>query len=104
MRKAHRVFYEALVGPIPNALELEHLCRVRHCVNPSHLEAVTHRESTHRGLVGTTNRAKTHCPQGHPYHGDNLVIVKSSSRVNRQCRECSRAASRNWQKRKRMGA
>lgn len=47
---AHRVVYEALVGPIPEGLDLDHLCRVRNCVNPSHLEPVTRRENLRRGV------------------------------------------------------
>lgn len=47
-RRAHRLMYEQLVGPIPSGLELDHLCRVRDCVNPSHLEAVTHTENMRR--------------------------------------------------------
>jgi hypothetical protein len=48
-RRAHRFFYETLVGPVPDGLELDHLCRVRHCVNPDHLEPVTHAENLRRG-------------------------------------------------------
>jgi len=51
-RLAHRVVYEALVGPIPQGLVLDHLCRVRHCINPEHLELVTGLENTRRGLKG----------------------------------------------------
>lgn len=58
--KAHRVIYERLIGPIPEGLELDHLCRNRPCVNPAHLEPVTHRENTrraaaHRGAWHTTS-------------------------------------------------
>ena len=48
---AHRLFYESLVGEIPAGLELDHLCRVHRCVNPSHLEAVTHRVNVLRGVA-----------------------------------------------------
>lgn len=66
--RAHRIAYELEVGPIPEGLELDHLCRVRHCVNPSHLEPVTRRVNVHRGEGGAgRNSRKTHCPRGHAY-------------------------------------
>lgn len=86
MLKAHRVSYELLVGPIPPGLELDHLCRNRKCVNPAHLEPVTHRENGLRGVgVGAKNAAKTHCTNGHPLSGDNLRISK---RGWRECQTC----------------
>lgn len=85
---AHRYAYELLVGPIPDGLELDHLCRVRPCVNPSHLEPVTHRENVMRGRAVTAiNARKTHCPQGHPYSGANLRFNTGGDRV---CRACHR--------------
>jgi hypothetical protein len=89
---AHRVAYELLRGPIPAGLELDHLCRVRHCVNPDHLEAVTGRENRIRGHVarGGAER-RTHCPAGHPYEGDNLAENGGS----RACRECWRIRARD---------
>lgn len=95
IRKPHRVAYEQLVGPVPSGLELDHLCRVRHCVNPAHLEPVSHLENVRRGRAGEVNsariRARTHCPAGHPYAGSNLYV---DPRGNRQCMECRRVARR----------
>jgi hypothetical protein len=89
---AHRVSYELYIGPIPDGLTIDHLCRVRHCVNPDHLEAVTLRENVLRGTnFSAINAAKTHCPQGHPYSGENLIITKGG----RRCRECDRRRDRD---------
>lgn len=80
---AHRISYEQYVGVIPNGLTIDHLCRVRSCVNPSHLEAVTHVANVMRGVgVGAVNAAKTHCPQGHEYD----YVEASTGR--RRCHSC----------------
>ncbi len=88
---AHRFAYELLVGPIPEGLEIDHLCRVRCCVNPLHLEPVSHGENIRRGIAGIVNgareRAKTHCPHGHEYTPDNTYITPRGSR---RCLTCSR--------------
>ncbi len=90
--RAHRVAYELVVGPIPEGLQIDHLCRVRHCVNPSHLEPVTHRENLLRGIgIPAVNAKKTHCLRGHPFSGDNLYIEPKGGR---RCRECRRAVDR----------
>jgi hypothetical protein len=66
-------------------MHLDHLCRVRACVNPDHLEPVTQAENIRRGHgYAAWQRAKTHCPQGHPYAGDNLLIDQG----RRRCRIC----------------
>lgn len=89
MQQAHRVFYELANGPIPDGHDIDHLCRVTWCVNPSHLEPVTHRTNVQRGATGATTtkrqRGKTHCPRGHEYAGRNLIVRKNGAR---QCREC----------------
>lgn len=87
--EAHRWAYENLVGPIPHALTLDHLCRNPPCVNPDHLEPVTRAENTRRGISGARNRVKTHCSEGHPFSAENTRIHKGS----RKCRECGRRAS-----------
>ena len=81
---AHRVVYEVIVGPIPEGLELDHLCRVRACVNPAHLEPVTRAENLRRGLKGELT---TRCPAGHPYDGAN---TRKRSNGHRVCRACHR--------------
>jgi hypothetical protein len=94
---AHRVAYEMFVGPIPVGMEIDHKCRVTFCVNPTHLEPVTHRENVERGALGGLNRAKTHCPQGHPYDGDNLFMQSNGSRT---CRACRRANVLRYRRRR----
>lgn len=90
---AHRFSYEQLVGPIPQGLQLDHLCRNRACVNPQHLEPVTQQVNIWRGFsIATQNRLKTHCPHGHPYSVENTYIhPKNSGRI---CRACARERSR----------
>lgn len=84
---AHRFVYKALVGEFDPDLDLDHLCRVRACVNPAHLEPVTRQVNLLRGLtLPAANVQKTHCKRGHPYAGDNLVIEGKG----RKCRECLR--------------
>lgn len=82
---AHRVVYEAWVGPIPEGLTLDHLCRVRCCVNPLHLEPVTRGENVLRGDAFTAvNARKAHCPQGHPYD------YRDPTHGYRRCTKCDR--------------
>lgn len=71
---AHRVMYEMFVGPIPDGMELDHLCRNRACVRPDHLEPVTTRENQRRGIH---QALKTHCAQGHPWVPANIYVRKN---------------------------
>lgn len=90
--KAHRFAYETLRGAVPDGLELDHLCRNASCVNPEHLEPVTHQENMLRGVdVSGVNARKTHCPQGHAYSPENTYRGEPTARrrgVRRQCRTC----------------
>jgi len=102
-RRAHRISYEGLVGPIPEGLELDHLCRNHGCVNPKHLEAVTTKVNQHRGFgVSGLNARKTHCPRGHALKGSNLKSF-DLKKGERSCRTCcndkKRAARQRMSKR-----
>lgn len=92
---AHRLAYELLVGPIPDGLTLDHLCRVRTCVNPLHLEPVTQRENTLRGdTIAAANARKTSCKRGHPFSPENTHIYCHRGTVRRSCKECNRQRNR----------
>lgn len=82
---AHRYVYERLVGPVPSGLVIDHLCRNRACVNPTHLEPVSQRENCLRGeRAGIRAFA---CPQGHPYSQENTY---TNPQGGRSCRTCKR--------------
>ncbi|WP_354006233.1 HNH endonuclease signature motif containing protein [Streptomyces bobili] len=95
---AHRYAYRQLKGAIPPGLELDHLCRVPLCVNPEHLEPVTHEENVRRGKSGfAINARKTHCIRGHEFDGANTRISVGGYR---ECRACDREDARERFKRK----
>lgn len=101
-KKAHRVSYEAFVGPIPEELTIDHLCRVRNCVNPAHLEPVTRQVNSLRGnTIAAQEAATTHCPADHPYSPENTYITPKTG--SRNCRQCHRKQSAEWSRRKRLG-
>lgn len=105
---AHRYAYTTEVGPIPHGLEIDHVCHTRdlsckagkhclhrRCVNPAHLEPVTHAENNRRrhdlsevaaATIGARQRTKTHCPQSHEYTPENTYVDKRGSRNCRACR------------------
>lgn len=90
---AHRWSYEHHVGPIPPGLHIDHLCRVKLCVRPEHLEPVTFTENIRR-----RQRFITHCKSGHEFTDENTYL---HAKGGRQCRTCRRIAGvRNYWKRK----
>ena len=92
----HRLAFVLAGGVIPGGYQLDHLCRVRRCFCPAHLRPVTQQENLLApGSLALVAReaALTHCPQGHPYSGDNLY---TDPRGWRGCRECKRARDRAW--------
>jgi hypothetical protein len=95
---AHRIAYELYKGEIPKGMTIDHLCRVRCCVNPDHLEAVTHHENNMRGISTASRHAKqTHCIRGHRFTGENLY--RPPSRNERVCRECGRIREKMYKSR-----
>jgi hypothetical protein len=89
LRMAHRVAYESLVGPIPAGLELDHLCRVRDCVNPEHLEPVTSKENSRRadrsGVCRARYEGAAECKRGHAFDAANTRLTPEGWR---RCRTC----------------
>lgn len=89
IEQSHRLSYEDSKGKIPEGLQIDHLCRNRKCVNPDHLEAVTHRENTLRGNnFIAQNAKKTHCIHGHPFNEENTIIRKNQK--GRDCKQCNK--------------
>lgn len=93
---AHIFAYEAWYGPVPEGLELDHLCRVRHCVNPGHLEPVTHVENMRRAVV-----VRDTCGNGHPRTEENVRIRANGTR---RCLPCHRAFNAAARARRKMPA
>ena len=93
---AHRYSYEVHKGPIPNGLVIDHLCRVRHCVNPDHLEAVTQSINLLRGkTLNASEVTRMFCPSGHPYSETNTRIYRG----RRHCKACEAPRMRRYRMR-----
>ncbi len=92
---AYRFAYQVLIGPVPTGLELDHLCRNRACVNPAHLEPVTHRENVRRGDLGAAQKRRqtSTCARGH------VDDFYTSPQGKRQCRQCVNLATQRYRER-----
>ncbi|MDQ6875417.1 MAG: HNH endonuclease [Actinomycetota bacterium] len=91
---AHRWAYESLIGPIPEGLQIDHLCRTPTCVNPWHMEPVSQRVNIMRSESFTAKAAqKTHCVNGHEFSEANTHVRATASGRERRCRACSAASS-----------
>lgn len=95
---AHRFAFQYLIGPVPPGLDLDHLCRVRNCVNPAHLEPVTRRVNLSRGigdrLRSERAKAQTHCLRGHLFDEENTAYKSDGARRCRTCHRQSETARR----------
>ena len=98
--RAHRLIFELVKGHIPDGLEIDHKCRVKNCVNPEHLELVTHAENCRRSPLNMLR--KSHCRNGHEFDGENTLWVRGTNgRPYRQCRVCNRASGQRQRDKKR---
>ena len=100
--RAHRFVYALLVGPIPENMTIDHICRCRNCVNPKHLRLLSATDNLMAGMgIQAQNKRKTHCKRGHPFEGHTLQIVHRGNRIERHCRECKRLWMAEYRARKR---
>lgn len=101
---AHRFVYEQLVGPIPPARYIDHVCQNKRCVNPAHLEPVSPSENNKRGnSMSGLNARKTHCNWGHPLSGKNMRLLKepgTMSTYHRVCLACKARLQKEYTTRK----
>lgn len=99
----HKYVWELANGPVPDGLELDHLCRVRACCNVRHLRAVTHRVNCTENSVSplANNFRKTHCKNGHPFDAENTYIRREKGKHNgRRCKKCLIESIRKYQEKK----
>jgi hypothetical protein len=95
VRDLHRPVYEALVGRIPTGLHIDHLCRVRHCLNPAHMEPVFQRINTLRGIAPPAEHSKqTECVHGHVFDFENTYVYWDNEGFHRSCRACRNMVQR----------
>ena len=92
---AHRVFFIAECGAIPEGLVIDHLCLNKRCVNPSHLEPVTSAVNISRAHKGVPEKRLTHCARGHEVGPENTYYIKDG---RRECRACARPRKNAWQR------
>ncbi len=98
---AHRWIYEVTNGPVLDGFDLDHVCRVRRCVNVSHLEVVTHKVNMSRSeAITAINARKTHCIHGHEFTPENTLKMGANGR---KCRACHQQLKRDARKRKKQG-
>lgn len=96
---AHRAAYVLSGGVLIEGWQVDHLCRVRNCVNPEHLELVTARENHLRSYCpSAVNRLKTHCKRGHEFTEENTYWYVNIDPPRRRCRACYAEWNRDWQK------
>lgn len=110
-KSAHRMVYQYYKGAVPEGLELDHLCREPSCVNPDHLEAVTHQVNMSRGFTGRAehlakmHRLKTHCKEGHEYSPENTRIETINGVFRaRRCKQCDINKSRRYHEKRSRAA
>jgi hypothetical protein len=89
-KTAHRAVYEILSGPIPDGMELDHLCNNRGCVNPAHLEPKTHLDNTRRGKFAEHGSSLTHCKNGHERTPENQMRRSKPRGPLSECLACHR--------------
>lgn len=113
IRATHRIAYELVIGPIPEGMDLDHVCHTRdrscqggrtcahrRCVNPAHLEPVPNLVNVMRGQSPHARAARqTHCEQGHEFTAENTRVYPSRPNA-RVCLTCKRAAASETQRRK----